>query len=112
MASRTSSPLSNPDELDFQTVLAALSDPVRLGIVAALAEVDGVHCGGFALPVGKSAASRHFRILREAGVIRQWDDGVRRLNSLRRDELDHRFPGLLTLAIAEGAAVRVPFAPE
>jgi hypothetical protein len=46
-------------------------------------------------------------LLREAGVIRQWDVGTRRLNALRRDDLDRRFPGLLDLAIAEGGDYRV-----
>jgi DNA-binding transcriptional ArsR family regulator len=113
MASRTASPLRHPDvdELEFATVLEALRDPIRLGIVASLADSPPLFCSRFDLPMGKSAASRHFRLLREAGVIRQWDDGTRRLNELRRDDLDRRFPGLLDLAIAEGAAHRFPILP-
>ncbi|ASU84568.1 ArsR family transcriptional regulator [Nocardiopsis gilva YIM 90087] len=104
MASRTATPLVHPgaDELVFTTVMAALSDPVRLGIVAVLADHPGTPCGTFDLPVGKSAASRHFRVLREAGLLRQWDDGTRRRNALRREECDRRFPGILELAVAEG----------
>ena len=94
-------------EIEFSAVLEALRDPLRLGIVAALAEHDDVACGQFDLPVAKSAASRHFRILREAGVIWQRDDGTRRLNSLRREDLSARLPGLLDLAITEGAGVRI-----
>lgn len=88
-------------------VAAALSDPLRLGIVAALAETPNVPCGGFDLSVGKSASSRHFRILCESGVLRQWDEGTRRLNALRKPECDRRFPGLLDLAIAQGRCLRV-----
>ncbi|MBV2365582.1 ArsR/SmtB family transcription factor [Streptomonospora nanhaiensis] len=104
MPSRTSTPLDHPEEreLEFARVMAALSDPVRLGIIATLADHPGLPCGRFDLPVGKSAASRHFRVLREAGLLRQWDDGTRRRNDLRRAELDRRFPGLLDLAIDEG----------
>lgn len=91
----------------FLDVIQALGDPLRLGIVATLAETPNVPCGGFDLPVGKSASSRHFRILREAGVLRQWDEGTRRLNALRKPECDRRFPGLLDLAIAQGQALRV-----
>jgi DNA-binding transcriptional ArsR family regulator len=110
MASRTATQLTHPDraELRFTTVLAALSDPVRLAIVARLADVepDGeLACTTFALPVSKSTQSGHFRTLREAGVIRQRDEGTRRLNRLRRDDLDARFPGLLDLAIPQGRAV-------
>jgi DNA-binding transcriptional ArsR family regulator len=77
-------------------VLTALSDPVRLQIVAALAREGGERsCKSFDLPVTKSTCTHHFRVLREAGVIRQRVEGTTRLNSLRREELDQRFPGLL-----------------
>ncbi|MFB9834847.1 ArsR/SmtB family transcription factor [Actinoallomurus acaciae] len=110
MASRTATELLHPDsaELRFTTVLAALGDPVRLAIVARLADVepDGeLACTTFALPVSKSTQSGHFKALREAGVIRQRDEGTRRLNRLRRDDLDARFPGLLDLAIPQGRQV-------
>jgi DNA-binding transcriptional ArsR family regulator len=110
MASRTATGLAHPDraQLRFTTVLGALSDPVRLAIVARLASVepDGeLACTTFALPVSKSTQSGHFRVLREAGVIRQRDEGTRRLNRLRREDLDARFPGLLDLAIPQGRDV-------
>ncbi|MFH9657134.1 ArsR/SmtB family transcription factor [Streptomyces sp. NPDC017248] len=106
MASRTATPLVHPDrdQLRIDTVLAALGDPVRLAIVARLAGVgpDGeLACTTFALPVSKSTQSGHFKVLREAGVIRQRDEGTRRLNRLRRDDLDARFPGLLDLVVSE-----------
>ena len=62
-------------------------------------------CTTFALPVSKSTQSGHFKVLREAGVIRQRDEGTRRLNRLRRADLDPRFPGLLDLAVPQGRAV-------
>jgi DNA-binding transcriptional ArsR family regulator len=98
--------LVHPDErdMDLFTVMAALSDPVRLGIVATLGAEPEVACGCFDLPVGKSTSSRHFRVLREAGVIRQRDEGTRRINSLRREELERRFPGLFDLVLREAAA--------
>ncbi|MFI7612116.1 ArsR/SmtB family transcription factor [Nonomuraea terrae] len=110
MASRTATELVHPgrDQLRFSAVLAALGDPIRLAIVARLADVwpDGeLACTTFALPVSKSTQSGHFKVLREAGVIRQRDEGTRRLNRLRRDDLDARFPGLLDLAIPQGREV-------
>jgi DNA-binding transcriptional ArsR family regulator len=110
VASRTATGLTHParEELEFTAVLAALSDPVRLAIVARLADVGTgteLACTTFALPVSKSTQSGHFRALREAGVIRQRDEGTRRLNRLRRADLDARFPGLLDLAIPQGRAV-------
>ncbi|MFI1255517.1 ArsR/SmtB family transcription factor [Streptomyces netropsis] len=110
MASRNATPLVHPDTdaLVFTDVLTALSDPLRLAVVAELAEGAEKPCGSFRLPVSKSTQSWHFRVLRESGVIRQRDDGNRRLNSLRRDDLDARFPGLLALALREAQALRVP----
>jgi len=113
VASRTATELVHPDrdELDFTRVMAALSDPMRLAIVVRLAGAGArgeLACTTFSLPVSKSTQSGHFRVLREAGVIRQRDEGTRRLNSLRRDDLDARFPGLLDLAIAHGHDVARP----
>jgi len=83
-------------ELDLAAVLHALSDPMRLRIVAGLAGGEqGRSCGSFALPVTKSTCTHHFKVLREAGVISQRQRGTARLNSLRRADLDARFPGLL-----------------
>jgi len=90
-----------PAELALESVLHALSDPVRLQIVRTLAaEPDGRPCGTFGLPVSKSTASHHFRVLREAGVIAQEARGRERLTTLRRDDLDARFPGLLGSILA------------
>jgi DNA-binding transcriptional ArsR family regulator len=80
---------------DLATVLHALSDPMRLRIVAALASGDELSCGGVGLPVTKSTCSHHFKVLRDAGVISQRQQGTSRLNTLRREELDAAFPGLL-----------------
>ncbi len=89
------------DELALPDVLHALSDPQRLAIVRCLAE-DPVprRCGSFELDVTKSTLTHHFRVLREAGVIEQREEGTARLNSLRRDDLDERFPGLLDVVLA------------
>jgi len=77
-------------------VLHALSDPVRLRIVAELARGDGeCTCGSIDLPVTKSTCTHHFKVLREAGVIKQRQVGTTRLNTLRREDLESRFPGLL-----------------
>jgi DNA-binding transcriptional ArsR family regulator len=83
-------------EIELSHVLHALSDPVRLKIVAALAEADGAPtCGSIDVPVTKSTCTHHFKVLREAGVIHQQQQGTARLNTLRRDDLEARFPGLL-----------------
>jgi DNA-binding transcriptional ArsR family regulator len=85
-----------PADIELGAVLHALSDPVRLRIVATLAAADDEkHCGSFDLPVTKSTCTHHFRVLREAGLIHQRQEGTTRLNKLRRDDLEARFPGLV-----------------
>jgi DNA-binding transcriptional ArsR family regulator len=90
-------PIPHPrrDELELAAVLHALSDPVRLRIVAALADAGERTCGSFDLSVTKSTCTHHFKVLREAGVIHQRQQGTARLNTLRREDLEARFPGLL-----------------
>jgi DNA-binding transcriptional ArsR family regulator len=50
--------------------------------------------------VTKSTCTHHFKVLREAGVIQQRQEGTSRLNTLRRDDLEARFPGLLETVLA------------
>jgi DNA-binding transcriptional ArsR family regulator len=83
------------DEVSLPDVLHALSDPVRLQIVRALADREEQSCSSVEASVSKSTLSHHFKVLREAGVTHTRVNGTHRLVSLRRDELDTRFPGVL-----------------
>lgn len=83
------------ESLELTGVLHALSDPVRLEIVRALATGCELRCGAFEVPVTKSTRTHHFRVLRESGVIEQLASGTAVVNRLRRADLDRRFPGLL-----------------
>ncbi len=83
------------DQISLPNVLFALSDPTRLQIVKGIAQHDQVNCCDIKLDLSKSTASRHFKVLREAGIIRMEPRGVVCLNSLRRQELNELFPGLL-----------------
>jgi DNA-binding transcriptional ArsR family regulator len=99
-------PLTHPErmEIELTAVLHAFSDPMRLMIVAELALGQERTCKSIDLPVVKSTCTHHFRVLREAGVIRQRLIGTTKVNTLRREELDARFPGLLDAVL--GAARR------
>lgn len=88
-------PAFTGDDLDLASVLHALSDPVRLKIVAKMADGHEHTCGSFSLPVAKSTSSHHFRVLREAGVLSTRTEGKNRFNRLERDQLELRFPGLI-----------------
>jgi DNA-binding transcriptional ArsR family regulator len=92
------------DEIELAAVLQALSDPVRLRMVALLADGEERSCGSFGLPITKSTCSHHFRVLREAGVIASRMDGKSKLNRLRRDDLNARFPGLLDAVLSAQAS--------
>jgi len=93
------------DEIELAAVLHALSDPVRLKIVAALTAAESEHsCGSFDVPVTKSTCTHHFKVLREAGIIHQRQEGTARLNALRREDLEARFPGLLKTILVNSPA--------
>ena len=83
------------DDLTLVGVLHALADPTRLTIVRTLAADPERACGTFPVAVAPSTLSHHFKVLREAGVIRQREQGTRRWTTLRRADLDDRFPGLV-----------------
>ncbi|WP_104182304.1 helix-turn-helix transcriptional regulator [Arthrobacter sp. B0490] len=102
MASRLANPLAAPaeDELDLFRAMSALTDPVRRAIVHHIAQDPGTACSNSNFGVSKSALTRHWRVLRESGIIKQEVDGTRHRNWLRREELDRRFPGLLDLVLA------------
>ncbi|PJJ73401.1 DNA-binding transcriptional ArsR family regulator [Diaminobutyricimonas aerilata] len=95
------------DDLTIGAVLAALADPYRRQVVRQLAdEADELTCSQFDLAVGKSTRTHHFRVLREAGIIRQHYEGTTIHNALRADDVGSRFPGLLDSVIeAERAAL-------
>lgn len=95
-------PLYHPDrdQISLPAVLDALSDPTRLAIVLHLDRNGESVCRNLAPWASKTSLSYHFARLREAGVTRARLEGTFRHTSLRRDDLDARFPGLLDHLIA------------
>jgi DNA-binding transcriptional ArsR family regulator len=102
-------PIFHPDreDLELVTVLRALADPTRLEIVRILAAdpTREIACGSFGIEASKQNLSHHFRVLRAAGVARSRDEGRNRFTSLRLDDLNARFPGLLASVIESEATV-------
>ncbi|MEU9087261.1 helix-turn-helix domain-containing protein [Streptomyces sp. NPDC048357] len=84
-------------------MLHALGDPVRLALVRRMAEGGESACSPDGVDVPRSTLSNHWRILREAGITQTRRAGKARLMTLRRADLDARFPGLLAAVLAEGA---------
>ena len=101
-------PISHPNtsHLTLAAVLYALGDPVRLKIVKVIAEKGEQACrSGGGDDIAKSTLSHHFKILRESGIIHTEKVGTQHLNSLRVDELEARFPGVLASVLAATAGV-------
>ena len=82
-------------------VLYALGDPTRLEIVRLLARVERADCASLTQNLPKSTLTRHFRVLRENGVLLQQASGRQCVNSLRREDLEARFPGLLQAVLGD-----------
>ncbi|MBD2776750.1 ArsR/SmtB family transcription factor [Iningainema tapete] len=80
-------------------VLYALGDPVRLEIVRQLATKGQLCCAEFDFAIAKSTMSNHFKILRESGVVLTRKEGTQHINTLRREDLEARFPGLLDVVL-------------
>jgi DNA-binding transcriptional ArsR family regulator len=95
-------PVTHPaaDSITVEGILHALSDPERMAIYACLVTAEKAQsCANFQRindrTVPKSTLSQHFRVLREAGLVRSARQGVEMLNTSRRAEIDKRFPGLI-----------------
>ncbi|MEH3145126.1 MAG: helix-turn-helix domain-containing protein [Methylobacterium frigidaeris] len=105
-------PLLHPaiEDVRPEAILHALADPVRAAIFARIATAGCVEACSALSSVGdrvipKSSLSSHFKVLREAGLIRSERRGVEMRNESRCAEVDVRFPGLIA-AIMSAYAVR------
>jgi DNA-binding transcriptional ArsR family regulator len=99
-------PLFHPsiEEVRLEAILHALSDPVRVQIFSDIAGADCAQtCSAFSSVndrvIPKSSLSQHFKVLREAGLIRSERQGVEMHNSSRCAEVEDRFPGLVAAII-------------
>ena len=103
-------PHPETEQITFATVLTALGDETRLAIIGHLArnEENAMTCGQFLDLGSKTSLSYHLAKLREAGVVHVRPEGTKRLVTLRRADLDARFPGFLDSLVA--TTRHLPFA--
>jgi DNA-binding transcriptional ArsR family regulator len=85
---------------DLTVILSALADPGRRALMAALyRSPDPADCAAVVaeadLGLSDSTISHHYRVLRESGLITSVADGRKRIITVRRDDMEKRFPGLL-----------------
>jgi DNA-binding transcriptional ArsR family regulator len=105
-----------PQAMRLTEVMAALSDPIRVGLVRVLADGRERGWGQLRAPVAKSTLSHHLRVLREAGITQTRQEGTRCFVTLRRDDLEVHFPGLLATVLraadSEGTGDQVSLAAD
>ncbi len=103
--------LYHPDrhEIELTSVLYALSDPIRLHIISQILSEGESPCNAFQVPVAKSTLSHHLRTLRESGVVFTRSQGTQRLLTVRVEDLNERFPGVLdaVLGAYDASAISV-----
>jgi DNA-binding transcriptional ArsR family regulator len=99
-------PLFHPsiEDVKVESILHALSDPVRVAIFAQIANSRcSQNCSNFLnvtdKNIPKSTLSLHFKALREAGLIRGERRGVEMQNTSRCSEVEKRFPGLIAAIV-------------
>src|SRR5262245_40387123 len=92
-----------PCDISLDTVLYALSDPMRRHIVKKLMASESMSCIQACATLPPSTVSFQHKILREAGLIRSEKKGVEVINTLRRQDIDARFPGLLDAVFRQDA---------
>ncbi|WP_106402148.1 ArsR/SmtB family transcription factor [Actinocorallia populi] len=96
----------HPDlgDISLTGIMGALSDPIRVGLVRLLADGRERGWGELRAPVAKSTLSHHLRVLRDAGLTRTRQEGTRCYVTLRRADLQERFPDLLQAVLAAAEA--------
>jgi DNA-binding transcriptional ArsR family regulator len=94
------------EAIGLPVVMQALSDPCRISIVRELlGQGRPMACNEVPLEVSKATRSHHFEVLRNAGLIRTEVEGTKCMTSLRKGEVEERFPGLLSLVFASDPTV-------
>jgi DNA-binding transcriptional ArsR family regulator len=89
------------EDVALESVLYALADPVRLAILLKLTHGGCPMNCSMAAPdrLPKSTQSHHYKVLREAGLIRSERRGTEVVNTLRCEEINGRFPGVITAVL-------------
>lgn len=88
------------EQVELTDIMYALADPTRLEIVLMLAQAGKkLTCGEINLNRPKSSMSHHFKILRSAGLVETLIEGTEHMNSLRLEEVEGKYPGVLTAVL-------------
>ncbi|AEV82237.1 ArsR family transcriptional regulator [Actinoplanes sp. SE50] len=89
------------EDLRLANVFHALSDPARLEVVRTLIALGTEQsCNSLGEAMARSTLSHHLKVLRESGITQTRLSGTHRFVKVRTEELERRFPGLLSLVTA------------
>jgi DNA-binding transcriptional ArsR family regulator len=94
-------------QISLDAVVHALSDPLRREIVVRLMECEGMRCNQSCDVISPSTLSFHFRVLRESGLVKSQKKGIEVHNTLRKKDIDKKFPGLLDAVLAHHTPYQV-----
>jgi DNA-binding transcriptional ArsR family regulator len=88
------------EQVELTDIMYALADPTRLEIIALLSKAGKkLTCGEINLNRPKSSMSHHFKILRGAGLVQTLIEGTEHMNSLRLEEIEQKYPGVLSAVL-------------
>jgi Predicted transcriptional regulators len=99
------------EDIDLASVLGVLGDSTRLAILGDLARRGNIplKCSHFTNLASKSNLTYHLGKMREAGIIRVEPIGTAKMITIRRDDLDRRFPGFLDSVLLAAVTMAPPF---
>ena len=94
------------EDVPLTAALQALGDPCRVAIVRMMLNRgdEEIACNEVPVELSKATISHHFETLRDAGIIFTRVEGRKCLSTVRREEFDQRFPGLLNLVLSVDAS--------
>lgn len=85
----------DPEQFDLSNIFEAVSDPIRRKILLKLSELGEANCSTFLVYARKTNISYHIGKLREAGITFTRMEGTQKFLTLRHEDLEKKFPGLL-----------------
>ena len=99
------------DDIDLATVMGVLGDQTRLAILGDLERRGNMpmKCSHFINLASKSNLTYHLGKMREAGIIRVEPNGTAKMITIRRADLDRRFPGFLDAVLSAAVTMAPPF---